>query len=90
MNTAALLPPLKEPHATYDSLSETMPRHWEAKLRTRAQPPQGHFFVGEAFVTAYAEHVDSTIEMIPEETMTALLRHPWPGSIRERRNLFRE
>jgi transcriptional regulator with PAS, ATPase and Fis domain len=34
--------------------------------------------------------MDSTIAMIPEETMTALLRHPWPGSIRELRNLFRD
>ena len=30
--------------------------------------------------------MDKTIETIPEETMRSLVRHPWPGNIRELQN----
>src|SRR5580658_1351089 len=40
----------------------------------------------EHFVQQFAESMDKTIETIPEETMRALVRHPWPGNIRELQN----
>jgi formate hydrogenlyase transcriptional activator len=30
--------------------------------------------------------MDKTIETIPEETMRSIVRHPWPGNIRELQN----
>ena len=38
------------------------------------------------FVQQFAATIDKTIEIIPEETMRALVRHPWPGNIRELQN----
>jgi formate hydrogenlyase transcriptional activator len=38
------------------------------------------------FVQQFAVSMDKTIESIPEETMRALVRHPWPGNIRELQN----
>jgi formate hydrogenlyase transcriptional activator len=38
------------------------------------------------FVKHYAESMDKTIGPIPEETMRSLVRHPWPGNIRELQN----
>lgn len=35
------------------------------------------------FVKHYADSMDKTIDAIPEETMRSLVRHPWPGNIRE-------
>jgi len=40
----------------------------------------------EHFVQQFADSMDRTIETIPEETMRALVRHPWPGNIRELQN----
>src|ERR1700719_4594712 len=40
----------------------------------------------ELFVQQFAESMDKTIETIPEETMRALVRHHWPGNIRELQN----
>ena len=40
----------------------------------------------EHFVQYFAESMDKTIETIPEETMRALVRHSWPGNIRELQN----
>jgi len=38
------------------------------------------------FVQHFAASMDKTIETIPEETMRAIVRHPWPGNIRELQN----
>jgi formate hydrogenlyase transcriptional activator len=38
------------------------------------------------FVQQFADSMDKTIEIIPEETMRALVRHCWPGNIRELQN----
>jgi formate hydrogenlyase transcriptional activator len=38
------------------------------------------------FVEQFATSMDKTIETIPEETMRALVRHCWPGNIRELQN----
>jgi formate hydrogenlyase transcriptional activator len=38
------------------------------------------------FVRHFAASMDKTIETIPEETMRALVRHCWPGNIRELQN----
>jgi formate hydrogenlyase transcriptional activator len=40
----------------------------------------------EYFVQQFAASIDKTIETIPEETMRALVRHSWPGNIRELQN----
>ena len=40
----------------------------------------------EYFVQQFGSSMDKTIETIPEETMRALVRHPWPGNIRELQN----
>src|SRR5882672_5197257 len=40
----------------------------------------------EHFVQQSADSMDKTIETIPEETMRALVRHHWPGNIRELQN----
>jgi len=40
----------------------------------------------EHFVQQFADSVEKTIETIPEETMRALVRHHWPGNIRELQN----
>jgi len=42
----------------------------------------------EHFVQHFAESMDKTIETIPEETMRSLVRHHWPGNIRELRNVI--
>jgi len=38
------------------------------------------------FVQEFADSMDKTIESIPEETMRRLVRHCWPGNIRELQN----
>ena len=38
------------------------------------------------FVEQFATSMDKTIETIPEETMSAVLLHSWPGNIRELQN----
>jgi formate hydrogenlyase transcriptional activator len=38
------------------------------------------------FVQHYADSMDKTIDTLPEETMRSLVRHPWPGNIRELQN----
>jgi formate hydrogenlyase transcriptional activator len=38
------------------------------------------------FVQHFAASMDKTIDTVPEETMRALVRHPWPGNIRELQN----
>jgi formate hydrogenlyase transcriptional activator len=40
----------------------------------------------EHFVQQFADSMDKTIETIPKETMRALVRHCWPGNIRELQN----
>jgi formate hydrogenlyase transcriptional activator len=38
------------------------------------------------FTALYAQRMDKRIEVIPPETMEALVRYPWPGNIRELQN----
>jgi formate hydrogenlyase transcriptional activator len=38
------------------------------------------------FVEHFANSMDKTIDTIPEETMRCLVRHSWPGNIRELQN----
>ena len=38
------------------------------------------------FVEEFANSMDKSIEAIPEEIMESLVRHPWPGNIRELQN----
>src|SRR3974390_2867638 len=38
------------------------------------------------FVRYYAESMGKNVEAIPEQTMRLLVRHPWPGNIRELQN----
>src|SRR6478609_3203620 len=40
----------------------------------------------EYFVQQFADSMDKTIEIIPEKIMRALVRHYWPGNIRELQN----
>ena len=40
----------------------------------------------EHFVQQFADSMDKSIESIPQETMRALVRHCWPGNIRELQN----
>ena len=40
----------------------------------------------EYFVQQFASSMDKTIETIPEETIRAIVRHAWPGNIRELQN----
>jgi transcriptional regulator with GAF, ATPase, and Fis domain len=40
----------------------------------------------EYFVQQFAASMDKTIATVPEETMRALVRHCWPGNIRELQN----
>jgi len=40
------------------------------------------------FVTAHSRRMGKNIETIPEETMQALCRWPWPGNIRELENFL--
>jgi formate hydrogenlyase transcriptional activator len=40
----------------------------------------------EHFVQQFADSMGKTIEAIPEETVRALVRHCWPGNIRELQN----
>jgi formate hydrogenlyase transcriptional activator len=40
----------------------------------------------EHFAQQFADSMGKTIEIIPEETMRALVRHSWPGNIRELQN----
>jgi formate hydrogenlyase transcriptional activator len=37
----------------------------------------------KCFVEQLAASMDKTIDAIPEETMRAIVRHSWPGNIRE-------
>jgi formate hydrogenlyase transcriptional activator len=40
----------------------------------------------EYFVQQFAASMDKSIKSIPQETMRSLVRHPWPGNIRELQN----
>src|SRR6266481_6015852 len=40
----------------------------------------------EYFVQQFADSMEKTIETIPEDTMRSLVRHCWPGNIRELQN----
>jgi formate hydrogenlyase transcriptional activator len=40
------------------------------------------------FVQQFARRMNRMIETIPSETMSALVRYPWPGNIRELQNLI--
>jgi formate hydrogenlyase transcriptional activator len=40
----------------------------------------------EFFVQQFAASMDKSIESIPQETMRSLVRHHWPGNIRELQN----
>jgi len=40
------------------------------------------------FVQQYSRRLGRTIETIPSETMTMLVRYPWPGNIRELQNVI--
>jgi DNA-binding NtrC family response regulator len=39
--------------------------------------------LAEYFVQQFAAAMDKSIESIPQETMRSLVRHHWPGNIRE-------
>jgi formate hydrogenlyase transcriptional activator len=38
------------------------------------------------FIQQFASSMDKVIEDVPEETMRSIVRHPWPGNIRELQN----
>ena len=38
------------------------------------------------FIQQFASSMDKAIEDIPEETLRSIVRHPWPGNIRELQN----
>jgi formate hydrogenlyase transcriptional activator len=40
------------------------------------------------FVERYAQRMDKRIEIIPKETMNALVRWRWPGNVRELENFI--
>jgi len=40
------------------------------------------------FAHSYAERMAKQIEMIPSDSMEALVRYPWPGNIRELQNII--
>ena len=40
----------------------------------------------EYFVQQFAASMEKVVETIPEDTMSALIRYPWPGNIRELQN----
>jgi formate hydrogenlyase transcriptional activator len=40
------------------------------------------------FTTLYAQRMNKRINIIPPETMDALVRYPWPGNIRELQNFI--
>ena len=40
------------------------------------------------FVQQYSRRLSKAIETIPSETMTTLVRYPWPGNIRELQNVI--
>src|SRR5262249_51832973 len=40
------------------------------------------------FTKMYARRMKKTIEEIPEDTMTALVRYSWPGNVRELQNFI--
>jgi formate hydrogenlyase transcriptional activator len=40
------------------------------------------------FVQQYGRRLGKTIDTIPSETMTTLVRYPWPGNIRELQNII--
>jgi formate hydrogenlyase transcriptional activator len=40
------------------------------------------------FVQHFVKRMNRTIDTIPSETMSALVRYPWPGNIRELQNLI--
>ncbi|MGA7414454.1 MAG: sigma 54-interacting transcriptional regulator [Bryobacteraceae bacterium] len=40
------------------------------------------------FVQQFGRRMNKTIDTIPSESMSALLRYPWPGNIRELQNLI--
>jgi formate hydrogenlyase transcriptional activator len=42
--------------------------------------------LAEYFVQQFAASMDKSIESIPQETMRSLVRHHWPGNIRELQN----
>jgi formate hydrogenlyase transcriptional activator len=40
------------------------------------------------FVQQFAHSMDKTVETIPEQTIRSLVAHPWPGNIRQLRNVI--
>jgi formate hydrogenlyase transcriptional activator len=38
------------------------------------------------FIQQFASSMDKVVEDVPEETMRSIVRHPWPGNIRELQN----
>jgi formate hydrogenlyase transcriptional activator len=40
------------------------------------------------FTALYAQRMNKRIEVIPPETMAALVRYPWPGNVRELQNFI--
>ncbi len=40
------------------------------------------------FTALYAQRMNKRIDVIPPETMDALLRYPWPGNVRELQNFI--
>ncbi len=40
------------------------------------------------FVQLFAHSMDKTMETIPEQTIRSLVAHPWPGNIRQLRNVI--
>jgi formate hydrogenlyase transcriptional activator len=39
-------------------------------------------------VQQFAHSMDKTVETIPEQTIRSLVAHPWPGNIRQLRNVI--
>jgi formate hydrogenlyase transcriptional activator len=40
------------------------------------------------FVQQFSRRISKTIDTIPSETMTTLVKYPWPGNIRELQNVI--
>jgi formate hydrogenlyase transcriptional activator len=54
-------------------------------LRQRTQDIPG---LVQHFTALYAQRMNKRIDVIPPETMDALVRYPWPGNIRELQNFI--
>jgi formate hydrogenlyase transcriptional activator len=52
------------------------------------QRPEDIPMLARHFTKFYARRMNKRVELIPEETMGALVRYPWPGNVRELQNFI--